>query len=701
MRGRTFDSQDVRELSAAPAVLVSENYWQRRFAGDPSILGKSIRLNGAAFTIIGITPHDFVGTSVTAPDFWLPLSLEPLVHADDNWLHDRENQCCRLFGRLAPGVTIEQAQAEMTLLADHLRALHDPHSESGKPATGQIWPGSPYPYKLDSGLKFAILLIMIAVGMVLVIACANVSSLQLAPAASRQNELCMRLSLGAGRPRLIRQLLTESALLALLAGGVALLFTWALLKALVVMAAQAIPPEYGSLVLHVTPDVGIFAYVFAISLLAGVLFGLAPALESTRSALFSALNNNTGGAPLRSRRLRDALMTIQVAITLMLMIAGSMLIRSAIHALKMETGYDVKQVVDIEVQFPKNVKYTAGRQLAIVRELRAHLAALPGVAAVTTGRPPDGPGERTAAVSLNGDKPSVNNTQAFLSYTYVQPNYFQTLGIPLLSGRSFQAQEGQSEHSVILSESAAKALWPAQNPIGRSVRLGTDGQFHNKNEVLPDGPAYQVIGIARDTRGVALDGSDSQQVYVPLPEDRLQDHPILIRTFADPMLFKSAIRPVMSSIDPNLVATSYTLEEILRQTPAFMIPSLAATIASIVGLFGLVLASMGIYGTVSYIVALRTREVGIRIALGAQKREILELILRTSTRLVLGGLLAGVCLAVGASCLLRGVLYGLNPVDGIYFVGVFFLLFGIALFAAYLPSRRAMRVDPMVALRYE
>lgn len=701
LRGRTFESEDISQLSGSPAVLISENYWRRRFAADPSILGTVIRLNGAAFTIIGITPRDFVGTSITAPDFWLPLSLEPLVHPEDNWLSDRENQCCRLFGRLAPGVTIGQAQAEMTLLADHLRTLHDPHSELSKPATGQIWPGSPYPYKLDSGLKFAILLIMVAVGMVLVIACANVSSLQLARTASRQNELCMRLSLGASRPRLIRQLLTESALLALLAGSVALFFTWALLKVLVVMAAQAIPPEYGSLVLHVTPDVDIFAYVFALSLLAGVLFGLAPALESSRSALFSALNTNTGAAPIRSRRLRDALMTIQVAVTLMLMIAGSMLIRSSIHALKMDTGYDDKHVVDIEVQFPESVKYTADRQLAIVRELRAHLAALPAVAAITTGRPPDGPGERTAAVSLNGEKPSGQNTQAFLSYTYVQPNYFQTLGIPLLFGRSFQAQTGQPEHSVILSESVAKTLWPAQNPIGRSLRLGTEGQFHNKNEVLPDGPAYQVIGVVRDTRGVALDGSDSQQVYVPLPDDRLQDHPILIRTYADPMLFTSAIRPLISSIDPNLVATSSTLEKLLHQTPAFMIPSLAATVASIVGLFGLLLASMGIYGTVSYIVALRTREVGIRMALGAQKREILGLMLRTSTRPVLAGLLVGVFLAVGASYLLRGVLYGLNPVDGIYFVGVSLLLLGIALFAAYLPSRRAMRVDPMVALRYE
>jgi predicted permease len=700
-RGRTFESEDIPQLSASPVVLISDNYWQRRFAGDPSVLGKVIQLNGAAFTIIGITPHDFVGTAINAPDFWLPLSLEPLVHADENWLHDRENQCCRLFGRLAHGVSIGQAQAEMTLLADHLRTLHDPHSELGKPATVQIWPGSPYPYKLDGGLKFAILLIMVAVGMVLVIACANVASLQLARAASRQSELCMRLSLGASRPRLIRQLLTESALLGLLAGVVALLFTWALLKVLVVVAAESIPAEYGSLVLHVTPDVDIFAYVFAISLLAGVLFGLAPALESSRSAFFSALNTNAGAAPIRSRRLRDALMTIQVAVTLILMIAGSMLIRSSIHALKMDTGYDDKHVVDLEVQFPKGVKYASDRQLALVRELRARLAALPGVAAITTARPPDGPGERTAAVSLNGEKPSSQNTRAFLYYTYIQSNYFQTLGIPLLFGRSFQTQAGQPEHSVILSESAAKTLWPAQNPIGRSLRLGTDGQFHNKNEVLPDGPAYQVIGVARDTRGVELDGSDSQQVYVPLPEDRLQDHPILIRTYADPMQLMSAIRPLISSTDPNLVATSSTLEEVLRQTPPFMICSLAATIASIIGLFGLLLASMGIYGTVSYIVALRTREVGIRMALGAKRRDILELMLRTSTRPVLTGLLIGVFLAVGASYLLHGVLYGLNPVDGIYFVGVPFLFLGIALFAAYLPSRRAMRVDPMVALRYE
>jgi predicted permease len=701
LRGRTFDAMSAAELAASPSVLISENYWQRRFAGDPSILGKVIRLNGAPFTIIGITPHDFAGTSVAAPDFWFPLSLVPLIHPDGNWLRDRENQWCRMFARLAPGVGIGQAQAEMTAFANHLRTLHDPHSELSKPVTALVSPGSPFPRKLDSGLKLSILFIMVAVGMVLVIACANVASLQLARAASRQSELCLRLSLGASRSRLIRQLLTESALLGLIAGTVALLFTWAVLKLSVTWAAEALPAEYGSLVLHVTPDLEIFAYVFAISLIAGVLFGLAPALESSRSALSSAVNASTASSPMRSRRLRDVLIAAQVAVSLVLMIAGSMLIRSSIHALRMDTGYDTKHVVDLELHFPEGPKYTADRRYALVRELRNRLAGLPGVASITSARPPDGGSIRSARVSLNGEKPSPHNTQANLYYTFVQPHYFATLGIPLLSGHGFQSQSGQPEPSVILSQSAANQLWPNQNPIGRSLRLGTDDQFHLKSDLVPDGPTYQVIGVARDTRGIELDGSDSQQIYVPLPERHLQDYPILIRTQSDAAQFMDAIGPVIASLDPNLVATTSTLEQMLRQTPPFLISGLAAAIASIIGMLGLLLASMGIFGTVSYIVVLRTREVGIRIALGAKKRDILGLMLRESTRPVLAGLLVGVTLSIGASYLLRGILYGINLVDGISFVGVSLLFLAIALFATYLPSRRAMRVDPVVALRYE
>jgi macrolide transport system ATP-binding/permease protein len=702
LRGRTFGT--VAELAASPEVLISENYWRRRFGGDPALLGQTIRLNGVVVTVVGITPRDFAGTALIGPNFWLPLSVEPLLHPDIHPLNDREDRCCRLFARLAPGVSMEQSQAEMTLLTGHLRSLHDPQSELGKPATAFVWPGSPFPIPLDqlSGdVWYAVLLIMIAVGMVLVIACANVASLQLARAKSRQNELSMRLSLGASRLRLVRQLLTESALLALLAGAVALLFSWALLKVLATVAADSFfPARFGALIFHVNPDLAILAYVFAISLAAGILFGLAPALESSRSALSPALKANAATSPVRSRRPHNVFIAAQVAITLALMIAASMLIRSSLHALRVDRGYDTNHVVELILNFPEGSKYTADRQGALVRELRTRMASLPGVAVVTSAGVPVN-GYLNAAVSLNGEIASDQSKRAIICYAYVQANYFEALGIPLLSGHNFQSQPNQSDPSVIISESGAKLLWPGENPIGRSFRLGTEGRFHRKNNIVPDGAVYRVIGVAGDTRGATFDGSDSQLVYLHLPEDRLQDYSILVRTQSDPNEFIGAMRPVISSIDPDLQVDSSTFEELLRVSATVFVPRFAAAIASPVGLIGLLLAAMGIYGTVSYIVVLRTREVGIRMALGAQKHAILGLMLQQCMRPVLAGLLAGMFLAVGASYLLRGALHGLSTVDGVSFAGVSLLFAAIALFAAYLPSRRAMGVDPIVALRYE
>jgi predicted permease len=686
--GRAFDS-------LGPSVLISENYWQRRFTRDPAILGKTIHLNGAAFTIAGITPHDFAGTSIAVPDFWLPMSLKPLVHPgnehpDDKTLHDRENQCCRLFARLAPGVTIEQAQAETTLLADHLRTLHDPRSESAKPGRVIVWRGSPFPLPLKSygALQLAILLTMAAAGMALVVACANVGSLQLARARARQNELRTRLSLGASRRRIIRQLLTESALLGLLAGAAAFLFTWALLKVAVTMAADALPAEYGTLVYDVTPDLALFAYVFAVSQAAGILFGLAPALESSRAALVSAVR--AGTSPLRSRRLQDFLVAAQVALSLVLLIAGSMLIHSAIHSLGMDPGYDTKHLLQLDLQFPEGSKYTSGRKSALAGELRTRLASLPGVAAVTSARAPDEGTFRTATVPAGGQ-------ESVLHYTFIQPDYFQTLGVPLLLGRALQ-----SGQTVVLSQAAAQELWPGANPLGRSLRLGpTDERVHNRNEMVAGGPAWQVVGVARDTRGTEFDGSDSAQIYLPLPVDRLPTRPMLIRTLSSPAPVTGEIETMLSTVDPDLVATLTTIEETLRLSPPIAAAGLAAAVASGIGLIGLLLVSMGIYGTVGYIVVLRTREVGIRMAVGAKKRDILGLILREITRPVLAGLLAGMFLAVGVSYLLRGLLYGLNTVDGVSFAGVSLLFLAIALLAAYPPSRQAIRVDPTVALRYE
>jgi predicted permease len=696
LRGRTFDSMSPSELAASPSVLISENYWQKRFSGDSAVLGKTVRLNGATFTIVGITPHDFVGTSIAVPNFWLPLSLYPSVHPESQRLHDREDLCCRVFGRLKPGVSMTRAQAETTLLASHLRTLHDPHSDFSKDITALISAGSPLP-GMNANLKITLLLLMVAVGMVLVIACANAASLQLARATTRQQEFGMRLSLGASRFRLIRQLLTESALMGFIAGCIALPVTWLLSKVALTQAAEVFPAE-ATLIFNVNPDLEIFAYVLTISVFAGILFGLAPALESSRTALFSVVRG-MGTSPVRSW-LRHLLVGAQVAVSLALLIAGSMLIRSAIHAITMGTGYDSDHVIELSFQFPEESQYTADHKALLVRDLRARLAALPGVVAVTSARAPDDNGERRAAVSLDGGQPSIRNMRTILYYTWVQANYFQTLGVPVLLGRNFESQANSSEQSVIVSESAARRLWPGQNPIGRWLRLGTGEQFHKKAELLPDGPIWQVIGLARDTRGVTLDGGDSAQVYLPLQLERLQDYPILVRTRSDPTLVMRAIDHAISTVDPDLVASVSTLKEMLRQTDAFLIDSTSAAIASAISLFGLLLASMGIYSTISYLVVLRTREVGIRLAIGAQKRDILVLMICQINRTVVAGLLVGMFLAVGESQLLRGVLYGLGTLDGISFAGGALLLLTIAFVATWLPSRRATRIDPVVALRY-
>jgi putative ABC transport system permease protein len=702
VRGRTFDAVDRRELVASPSVLISENYWRRRFAADPAVLGKTVHLNGAPVTVIGITPHDFVGTSVAVPDFWLPIGLAPLVHADATWLRNRENERCRLFARLAPGVTIAQAQAETNIVADRLRALHDPLSDSSKPATMILWTGSPFPLplRLYGGLNLTILLIMVAAGMVLAVACANVGSLQLARARSRQAELHTRLSLGASRLRVIRQLLTESALLGLLAGSAALLFTWAILRVSATLIADAMPAEYGTLAFNVTPDLAIFAYVCAISVMAGILFGLTPALESSRAALVSTVR--TGTSSTRSRRIQDVLVMAQVALSLVLLIAGSMLIRSAIRSITMDTGYEHTHVIDVTFSFPEASTYTADRKDAVVRQLRTRVAALPGVTAIASARPPGGNVFQTPVVALAGQTSAAPGGQSLLFYTYVEASFFQTVSIPLSLGHGFQSKTGDVTRSVVVSESAARQLWPGQNPVGRSLRLGpTDERPHNLIERVADGPAYQVIGVARDTRGARFDRSDAKMVYLLLPEDRVRTHPLLVRTASDPADVIRALDSTISAVDPDLLATSSTLEELLRQSTPFIISSLLAAVASTIGLIGLLLAAMGIYGTVSYIVARRTREVGIRMAVGAQNRDILGLIMRESTRPVLAGLLVGVGVSAGGSYLLRGVFYGLNTIDGLSIIGVSFVFLIVALLAAYPPSRRALRVDPVVALRYE
>jgi hypothetical protein len=379
-----------------------------------------------------------------------------------------------------------------------------------------------------------------------------------------------------------------------------------------------------------------------------------------------------------------------------------MLIRSSMNTLSMQTGYESKRVVHINFDFPEGIEYRPQRKAAFVQGLRRRLGALPGVVAVTSAKAPDDNSFRTAALAVDQGASNARHGQMILHYKYIQANYFQTLGIPLSAGQSFQEHGSSPERFVILSESAAKQLWPGENPVDRSLRLGPiDEQPHNQRDLSVDGPAYLVIGVARDTRGVEFDGSDSRQVYLQLAEQNLADQPLLVRSRSNPSEIVREASSIVSSINPEVTVSVSTLDELLRFSAPFLGSRMAGAIASAVGFFGLVLALMGIYGTVSYIVVLRTREVGIRMAIGAQARDVLRLILGESLRPVFGGLVVGMVLAIGASYALRVLLFGLGVIDPASFLGVSLLFLVVGLLAAYPPSRRATRVDPQVALRYE
>jgi predicted permease len=465
--------------------------------------------------------------------------------------------------------------------------------------------------------------------------------------------------------------------------------------------ATSLPLEWGSIAMHVEPDAHVFAYVFAVSLFAGVLFGLAPAVESSRPDLSSALKDEGArfAFRLRNARLRDLLVGTQVAMCLFLLVGAGLLIRGSIRAATISPGYETKKVVWFDINYPPGFGYTHAKQLSEIRQLQSRFRNLPAVRAVTSGNAPDGGGLRTATVGMDHAKPSQGDSARRLYYSYVAPNYFQTLSIPLLRGRSFSEGESTPEPVAILSESAAEALWPGKDALGRTLTLDASSEFHSSGELIPAGLAYQVVAVVRDSRGSIPGGDDARKVYLPLPPDRIDNVSLLVRSDGDPKQLIAQLSKQVQLVDGNLVVYAETLGGLLTSTPTFVISRLSALFASIVGVLGLCLACVGIYGTVSYAVVQRTKEVGIRMALGARKGDVLNLILRESGRPVLIGILAGMMMAVAAGRILRALLFGMSTVDPASFFGVGALFLLIALLAAYVPARAATLVDPIVALR--
>jgi putative ABC transport system permease protein len=704
--GRPFSPEEASGPSSV--VMLSYNYWHRRFNSGPDVIGKTLKLNGKVFTIIGITPKDFRGTYPNVPSAWLPISDFPLVEPGRDVFHNRDDDSCVLVGRLRSGVSRDKVQAEMTVLVDQLRRTYPSGSKKGQPVSITLAPGSPLHLRPSAEMWGIIAMVMGAVGLVLLIACANVAGLELARSAARQKEIGVRLALGASRGRLIRQLLTEATLLGVLAGCAGLLLSWWAVRFLVREISDSLPPVWGTLALQVNPDLHVFAYTLGASLFAAMLFGLAPALEASKPTLVSVMKDE--GTAFRGRlsrfHMRDLLVAIQVAISIVLLIAAGLLVRGSAQALKVDPGFETKRVLAMGIEIPSGLGYDAAKNQGIVQQLMARFSAVPGVKSVSLGRPPLAGGLRSATVSTNG---FVNQSRdAFgnlgphdLYYSYVSPNYFETLGIPIVRGRSFTGDEARSGAAVtIVSAATARKLWPSEEPLGKRVSLDARQQIHDSDEPYPAGQSLQVIGVAQDIRSASLSEIDPGYFYMPMPSNHYYET-LLVRAENDPNTLTAALGNQVNAVDPNAIVYAETLDGLMTNNPPFVISRIGAVLSTIIGLLGLGLASVGISGMVSFAVIRRTQEIGVRMALGAGTGDVMNLVLRQSMKPVAAGLVAGIILSAAVSRLLKFALFGLSSLDPVAFLGVSVFIAMVALAASYVPARRAARVDPMVALRHE
>jgi putative ABC transport system permease protein len=702
MLGHTFTPHEDRTPGAHPVLVLSYHFWQRRFGGDPAVVGKNLKIHRQQFTIIGVAARDFAGIWPQVPDVWVPLMMQDrILHFLD--FQSRNSTFLRVMGRLKPGLTLTQAQAEMAVLASQLAQAYPASNEK----IGVTLVRALSYTEFEGMLRTLFLLVTVAAVMVLLIACANVANLLLARAATRQKEIAVRLAVGASRLRLVRQLLTESILIAVLGGVAGLLLANCVLSVLLKVVLSSLPPEIGvvTVALNLRPDLSIFSFTVLASLLTGVTFGLVPALEASRTDLTSALKQTSSSSNWRSGRLalglsfRDLLTVAQMAVCVVLLVGAALLIRGVQKAQAIDPGYETKRMLVVEPNF-LNLGYDTAKTTELHRQLMERIAALPGVKSVSLSTRTAG-ARKTTAVVLGEGEPSEENRLTAL-YTLISPNYFQTMSIPLARGRSFTEQEmqGAMPGVVIVSETTAQRLWPGADPIGKRLKIGAPPQGSGKGfEPEPYSPSCEVVGVARDVRSFRLSEVDAALLYLPLLPTNQTQVWLLARTGGQPQNLIAAIRNELQAVDRNVFPNVTPLEATLAQQ---MLPTrILSIVCSALGLLGLALAAVGLYGVIAYAVSQRTHEIGVRMALGAERHDVLKLILGQGLRVVVLGAACGLAGAAAMTRFLSALLYGLSPLDSIAFVGVTLFLVAVAMMATYLPAHRATKVDPVVALRYE
>jgi putative ABC transport system permease protein len=676
--GRGFQSGEDRPGGERLAVIGNE-LWRSRYSSDPNILGKAITLDGRSYSVIGVMPPGFDYPNAT--EVWTPLGWDPRQHS-------RNARFFEVVARLKPGVTPQQAQAEMNALSNRI-AQENPQSNKD-------WGAAVVSLRdqLVGDFRLALLVLSGAVGMVLLIACANVANLLLARAGGREKEVAIRLAIGATRGRLLRQLLTESVLLALLGGAIGLLIAAWGADVLLKLNPVEIPRLD-----HLAVNAPILAFTLGVSLLTGLIFGVVPALHASRPDLNSALKEGGRESQTGGGRIRGALVVAEVAIAMALLLGAGLLLKSFVQLQRVDAGFNPANILTFNLQLPFS-SYRDYRQVSeLYSALIARLKALPGVqSADAAGFLPLEGGWPTKLL-IQG-RPPVQGEEPVAQHRPVTEGYFQTMGIPLLRGRRFDERDQPDAPGVmIVNEAFQRRYFPSEDPVGKRITT-LARQYGPLGRVMPASLEMEIVGVVGNEKNSSLSKTAEPAVYFSHRQFSYRSMSVVVRTTAAPLSLAGAAQNEVWSLDRNLpVSNIKTMEKRLGE--AIAQPRFSALLLGLFAALALLLAAVGIYGVISYTVQQRTHEIGVRMALGASVGDILKLVVGRGLALIMTGVGLGVLGAFGLTRLISGLLYGVRATDPLIFVVMPALLSLVALVACYIPARRATKVDPMVALHYE